>query len=118
MIARALATGIILAAAFVLWLLLRFWLLRDRDEDTSPFNWQGTVPAAPGQCSCGAPHARKLAPLPADPAPPLPEMIAAPVTAPPSPQAARPEPADDSLWDRHAVGVGKVWALLNAEVQS
>ena len=26
-------------------------------EDGDPFNWQGTVPAAPGQCSCGAPLA-------------------------------------------------------------
>jgi hypothetical protein len=40
-----------------------------RDEDSTPFNWQGTVPAAPGRCSCGAPHARKLAPFPGDPVP-------------------------------------------------
>jgi hypothetical protein len=37
-----------------------------RDEDPAPFNWQGTVPAAPGHCSCGAPHAAKLAPFPGD----------------------------------------------------
>ena len=41
-----------------------------RDAGTDPFNWQGTVPAAPGLCSCGAPHAVSPdAPFPADPVP-------------------------------------------------
>jgi len=41
---------------------------RYRDDDPAPFNWDGTVPAGPGLCSCGAPHA-KLAPFPGDPGP-------------------------------------------------
>jgi hypothetical protein len=82
-------------------------MLRDRrDDDPAPFNWQGTVPAAPGQCSCGAPHARKLTPFPPATAPALPEMIAAPVaTSPGVPAYVRDElnghdNADDFLESR------------------
>ena len=56
---------------------------RYRDEDPAPFNWQGTVPAGPGVCSCGAPQAS--APFPGEPEPepepepdPEPEPYAAP----------------------------------------
>jgi hypothetical protein len=77
-----------------------------RDEDPAPFNWQGTVPAAPGHCSCGAPHARKLAPFPGD----------APVLAAPAAEPAPEGPAADSAWTRHEVR--DVWARLNAEAKS
>ena len=66
------------ALAVLLWALLPL-LVPDRDEDGSSFNWQGTVPAGPGLCSCGAPHA-KLAPFPGDPVPlPAPVPVAAPM---------------------------------------
>jgi hypothetical protein len=67
MIAHTLAIGI--PAAVFLSGCAAIARRKHRDEDTTPFNWQGTVPAAPGQCSCGAPHARKLPPFPGDPAP-------------------------------------------------
>ena len=61
-----------------------------RDEDDIKFNWQGTVPAAPGLCSCGAPHAVSPdAPFPGDPAP-----LPAPV---PDPPPSRPEYVTDAL---------------------
>jgi hypothetical protein len=82
-----------------------------RDEDPAPFNWQGTVPAAPGHCSCGVPHVRKLAPFPGDVLVlPAPAAKPAPAAAP-----APAEPAADSAWDRHQVD--DVWALLNAEAK-
>jgi len=63
---------------------------RYRDEDPAPFNWQGTVPAAPGVCSCGAPHAvSPAAPFPGDPAP-----LPAPVLDPPP---SKPEYVTDAL---------------------
>ena len=70
-----------------------------RDDDPSPFNWQGTVPAMPGMCSCGAPHA-KLKPFPGDPAP----LLAAPVIPP-------PEHSPD--WQTRAMTPGYVTTALD-----
>ena len=77
MITDTLIIAAFVALAVLLWALLPL-LLRDRDDDGINFNWQGTVPAGPGMCSCGAPHA-KLRPFPGDPAPlPAPVAPAAP----------------------------------------
>ena len=107
MITDTLVIAAFTALAVLLWATLPL-LVPDRDDDGSSFNWQGTVPAGPGLCSCGAPHAVSPdAPFPGDPVP-----LPAPV--PPS----RPEYVRTAL-DGHDDADGWVesrWRKIDGEM--